>query len=118
MPRANRHFLPGHIWHITHLRSSQFQSFQPFTRFAPFKALRRYKGSRFKSSRKEQLDRTSKSQELTNADRGRYLRWAFEAKRLFGLSVLNYRAMSNHIHLSGQRHGRERYCPEHAAKSL
>ena len=28
MPRANRHFLPGHVWHITHLNSSRFQSFQ------------------------------------------------------------------------------------------
>ncbi len=37
MPRANRHYLPGHIWHITYLCSSQFQSFQTFNRFAPFK---------------------------------------------------------------------------------
>ena len=34
MPRANRHFLPGHVWHVT---KSPFQSFQPFNRFAPFK---------------------------------------------------------------------------------
>jgi len=27
MPRANRHYLPGHIWHITYLCSSQFQWF-------------------------------------------------------------------------------------------
>jgi hypothetical protein len=36
MPRANRHFLPGYIWHITHLCSGQFQSFQSFHRCAPF----------------------------------------------------------------------------------
>ena len=47
MPRANRHFLPGYVWHISHLNSSQFQLFQWFdrltmsglilNRFAPFK---------------------------------------------------------------------------------
>ena len=37
MPRANRHFLPGYLWHITHQRCSQFQSFQSFNRCAPFK---------------------------------------------------------------------------------
>jgi hypothetical protein len=37
MPRANRHFLPSHIWHITHPSEDEFQSFQSFNRFAPFK---------------------------------------------------------------------------------
>jgi len=32
-------------------------------------------------------------------DRRRYLRWVFEAKKRFGLSVLNYMVTSNHIHL-------------------
>jgi putative transposase len=32
-------------------------------------------------------------------DRRRYLHWVFEAKRRFGLSVLNYMGTSNHIHL-------------------
>src|SRR5262245_18886878 len=42
MPRANRHFLPSHIWHITHrAQESLFQSFQSFNRFAPFKPLSR-----------------------------------------------------------------------------
>jgi hypothetical protein len=42
MPRASRHFLPGYVWHITHLLcSSQFQAFQSFNRFAPFKSFRR-----------------------------------------------------------------------------
>jgi hypothetical protein len=46
MPRANRHFLPGHVWHITHPSGDEFQSFQWFdgltmsglilNRFAPF----------------------------------------------------------------------------------
>jgi REP element-mobilizing transposase RayT len=29
----------------------------------------------------------------------RYLRWVFEAKKRFGLSVLNYMVISNHVHL-------------------
>ena len=43
MPRANRHFLPGHVWHITHPCSSEFQSFQSFQSFnrcAPFKTFK------------------------------------------------------------------------------
>jgi len=32
-------------------------------------------------------------------DRDRYLRWVFEAKKRFGLSVLNYMVTSNRIHL-------------------
>ena len=32
-------------------------------------------------------------------DRRRYLRWVFEAKKRFGLSVLDYMITSNHIHL-------------------
>ena len=31
-------------------------------------------------------------------DRRRYLHWVFEAKKRFGLSVLNYMVTSNHIH--------------------
>ena len=63
MPRANRHFLPGHVWHITH-RCHQRAFLLKFAR-----------------------------------DRRRYLRWVFEAKKRFGLSVLNYMVTSNHIHL-------------------
>jgi len=63
MPRANRHFLPGHIWHITH-RCHQRKFLLKFVR-----------------------------------DRRRYLHWVFEAKKRFGLSVLNYYMVtSNHIH--------------------
>ena len=63
MPRANRHFLPGHVWHLTH-RCHQRQFLLKFAR-----------------------------------DRRRYLHWVFEAKKRFGLSVLNYMVTSNHVHL-------------------
>ena len=63
MPRANRHFLPSHIWHITH-RCHQKKFLLKFAR-----------------------------------DRRRYLHWLFEAKKRFGLSVLNYMITSNHVHL-------------------
>jgi len=32
-------------------------------------------------------------------DRHRWLQWLFEAKKRYDLSVLNYMATSNHIHL-------------------
>jgi putative transposase len=32
-------------------------------------------------------------------DRRRYLHWVFQAKKRFGLCVLNYMVTSNHIHL-------------------
>jgi REP element-mobilizing transposase RayT len=63
MPRANRHFLPGHVWHIIH-RCHQKKFLLKFAR-----------------------------------DRRRYLHWLFEAKKRFGLSVLNYMITSNHVHL-------------------
>jgi putative transposase len=63
MPRANRYFLPGHIWHITH-RCHQKQFLLKFAR-----------------------------------DRRRYLYWVFEARKRFGLCVLDYMVTSNHVHL-------------------
>jgi putative transposase len=63
MPRANRYFLPGHVWHITH-----------------------------RCHKKEFLLRFAK-------DRKRWLRWLFEAKKRYGLCILNYMVTSNHIHL-------------------
>ena len=63
MPRANRHFLPGQLWHLTH-RCHEKAFLLKFAR-----------------------------------DRRRYLRWLFEAKKRFGLCVLNYVVTSNHIHL-------------------
>jgi REP element-mobilizing transposase RayT len=63
MPRANRHFLPGYVWHITH-RCHQRKFLLKFAR-----------------------------------DRRRYLHWVFEAKKRFGLCVLDYAVTANHIHL-------------------
>jgi putative transposase len=63
MPRANRHFLQGYIWHITH-RCHRRDFLLKFAR-----------------------------------DRRRWLYWLFEAKKRFGLCVLNYIVTSNHIHL-------------------
>ena len=63
MPRANRYFLPGHVWHITH-RCHQKNFLLKFAR-----------------------------------DRRGYLRWVFEAKNRFGLSVLDYMVTCNHVHL-------------------
>ena len=63
MPRANRQFLPGYVWHITH-RCYQRKFLVKFAR-----------------------------------DLRRYLRWVFEAKNRFGLSVLDYMVTCNHVHL-------------------
>lgn len=63
MPRANRYFLPGYIWHITH-RCHQREFLLEFSR-----------------------------------DRQRWLHWLFEARKRFGLCVLNYTVTSNHVHL-------------------
>ncbi|MGQ9646403.1 MAG: transposase [Thermodesulfobacteriota bacterium] len=63
MPRANRHYIPGYVWHITH-----------------------------RCHKKEFLLKFAR-------DRRRYLQWLFEAKKRYGLSVLNYMVTSNHIHL-------------------
>jgi len=63
MPRAHRHFLPGHIWHIT--------------------------------------DRCHSRDFLLKVrhDRRRWLWWLFEARRRYGLCVLNYIVTRNHVHL-------------------
>ncbi len=71
MPRANRIFCAGHIWHITH-RCHQREFLLKFLR-----------------------------------DRRRWRHWLFEAKRRYGLSVLNYIATSNHIHLLCADQGRD-----------
>ena len=63
MTRANRIFIPGHVWHITH-----------------------------RCHKKEFLLKFSK-------DRGIWLNWLYEAKKRFGLRILNYMVTSNHIHL-------------------
>ena len=63
MPRANRYFLPGHVWHITH-----------------------------RCHKKEFLLKFSR-------DRDRWKYWLFQARKRYGLCVLNYTITSNHIHL-------------------
>ncbi|MBN1158916.1 MAG: transposase [Bacteroidales bacterium] len=63
MPRANRYFIPGHIWHITH-----------------------------RCHKRDFLFKFKK-------DRICWMHWLFEAKKRFGVSVLNYIVTSNHIHL-------------------
>ena len=63
MARANRHYIPGYVWHITH-RCHKKEFLLKFARY-----------------------------------RRRWLDWLFEAKKRFGLSVLNYMVTSNHVHL-------------------
>jgi putative transposase len=63
MPRANRYYLAGHIWHITHRCHKQ----QFLLRFA--------------------------------RDRHAWVYWLYQARRRYGLCVLNYVVTSNHIHL-------------------
>jgi putative transposase len=70
VPRANRYYLPGHVWHLTH---------RCHDRAHLLKAAR---------------------------DRERWLHWLYEARRRFGLCVLDYNATRNHVHLvveSGER---------------
>ncbi len=63
MPRVNRYYLPGYVWHITH-RCHKREFLLKFGR-----------------------------------DRLRWLQWLWEAKKRFGVSILNYAVTSNHIHL-------------------
>jgi len=63
MPRANRYFIPGYTWHITH-RCHKQEFLLKFAR-----------------------------------DRKKWISWLYEAKKRFGLVVLNYTVTSNHIHL-------------------
>jgi putative transposase len=63
MPRANRYFLSGYVWHITH-----------------------------RCHKKEFLMKFAK-------DRDRWRYWLYEARKRYGLCILNYIITSNHIHL-------------------
>ena len=63
MARAKRHYLHGHVWHITH-----------------------------RCHKKEFLLKLVK-------DRQRWLYWLFQAKKRYGLRILDYIVTSNHIHL-------------------
>ncbi len=63
MARANRHHLPGCVWHITH-----------------------------RCHKREFLLKFDK-------DKKRWLHWLFEARKRYGLVILDYTITSNHIHL-------------------
>jgi REP element-mobilizing transposase RayT len=63
MARANRHYIPGYAWHITH-----------------------------RCHKKEFLLKFAK-------DRQGWLDWLFEAKKRYGIGILNYMVTCNHIHL-------------------
>jgi hypothetical protein len=63
MVRANRHHIPGCVWHITH-----------------------------RCHKREFLLKFDK-------DKSAWRKWLFEARKRFGLSILNYTITSNHIHL-------------------
>lgn len=63
MARANRHYLPGHVWHITH-----------------------------RCHKKEFLLKFAK-------DRQAWIDWLWEARKRYGIVVLDYMATSNHVHL-------------------
>jgi REP element-mobilizing transposase RayT len=63
MARANRHHIPGYVWHITH-----------------------------RCHKREFLLKFDK-------DKKGWQKWLFEAKKRYGLSILNYCITSNHIHL-------------------
>ena len=63
MPRANRNFVPGLVWHVTH-----------------------------RCHKKEFLLKFRRDKML-------WIRWMHEAKRRFGLIILNFMITSNHIHL-------------------
>ena len=63
LARAQRHYIPGQIWHITH-----------------------------RCHKREFLLKFSK-------DRRRWVQWLYEAKKRYGLMILNYTVTSNHVHL-------------------
>ncbi len=80
MPRANRYFLPGYIWHIVALNHP---------------GLRDIRTSLFKTHRCHKQEFLLKFAR----DRQRWVHWLFEAKKRYGLCVLDYVVTSNHIHL-------------------
>ncbi len=79
MARANRHYISGYAWHITH-----------------------------RCHKKEFLLKLVK-------DRERLLYWFFQAKKRYGLCILNYIITSNHFHLLVYDKGRN---PDHIPKSI
>lgn len=76
MARANRHFIPGYIWHLTH-----------------------------RCHKREFLFKFSR-------DRTRWLQLLFEARKRYGLSILNYVVTSNHVHLMAKDNGNQHAIPK------
>lgn len=76
MARVKRHYIPGHVWHITQ-----------------------------RNHKREFLLKFKQ-------DRHRWIQWLFEAKRRFGLVVLNYVVTSNHIHLIVKDDGERNIIPQ------
>lgn len=70
MSRANRYYLPGLVWHITH-RCHNRDFLLKF-----------------------------------RMDRDRYRHWLYEAKKRYGLTLLNYTLTCNHIHLLAYDNGK------------
>lgn len=62
MARANRHHLPGYVWHITH-----------------------------RCHKREFLLKFDK-------DKNRWIHWLVEAKKRYGLKILNFTVTSTHVH--------------------
>jgi REP element-mobilizing transposase RayT len=67
-------------------------------------AARSNRSSRSTASLSSSRVKTKKGELLTSGiigtrDRRRYLHWVFEAKKRFGLCVLDYAVASNHVHL-------------------
>ena len=75
MARANRHFIPGCVWHITH-----------------------------RCHKKEFLLKFAH-------DRSRYVQWLYQARRRYGVQILNYAVTSNHIHLLIRDDGKDSVIP-------
>jgi hypothetical protein len=73
-------------------RYAQFQSFQSFN--LPH---RHYNVPG--SNRSRRSSGSNRFNRFGNRDRHRYLHWVFEAKKGFGLCVLDYMVTSNHVHL-------------------
>src|SRR6266498_3450568 len=89
MPRANRYFLPGYVWHNTiNAAASSNRSSRSIAALGSKRSNPDFH-QRFKIQNFLKFAR----------DRRRYLQWLFEAKKRFGLSVLDYMVTSNHIYL-------------------
>jgi hypothetical protein len=91
MPRARRHFIPGCIWHQSSLFKLPSSLYRASPDKSPDKSSDRYNASGFafgfdptgRCHKKEFLLKFAK-------DRRRWMHWLFEAKKRYGLSVLNY----------------------------